>query len=145
MTSPVAVLPQICRSWKAQLTNSNSASEALVTAVTPSASFTFAKMTSLIAVNDDASNAYTVTWGRTRGGVFYPLGTILVPASSGLANGTPPINLLNPALIPGLPIDADGQCYIFLEQAAGDTVQVQSATTVASGKHVSISADGGEY
>ncbi len=145
MTSPVAALPQIARSWKFQLTNSNSGSSALNTVITPSSSYTFAKVVALRAVNSDSSNPYILTWGRTRGGVFYPELTMNVPANSGYANGVPPVNLMNTNYWIGAPKDADGQPYFFLEQGNGDTLQALSSTQVGSGKLVSLLADGAEY
>ena len=144
MTTPVPALPQIGRSWKAQLVNGTGANT-LLTVVTPSASFSWAKITGLIALNSDGSNAYTLTWGITRGGTFYPMGCKSVPAGAGTVAGTPAVNLLDPIDVAGLPVDADGQAYLFLEQANADTLQAKTGTTVTSGQAVTIHAIGGEY
>lgn len=142
MTSPVASLPQIGRSWKAQIINSSGTG--LVTVVTPNGSFTFAKISALIACNND-TNPYNITWGITRGGTFYPLGTKAVPAGAGTVAGTPAVNLLDPTVEVGLPTDADGVPYVFLEQGNGDTLQAESGATVTSAKAVTIHAIGAEY
>lgn len=143
MTTPVPALPQIGRSWKAQIVNGTGTG--LLTVVTPSSSYSWAKVSALIALNSDASNAYTLTWGITRGGTFYPLGTKSVPAGAGTVAGTPAVNLLDPAESVGLPTDADGVPYVFLEQANADTLQAESASTVTSGKAITLHAFGGEY
>ncbi|SRR5579885_2442225 len=140
MTSPVAALPQIARSWKAQFTNATGTNP--VTIITPSASYSWAKVVGLIATLSDTVAA-TMTWGISRGGILYVISTVVIPAGAGFSSV--PINLMSSTLSPGLPIDADGAPYLFLEQANGDTLVGQLTSAVSSGKVLNVNAIGGEY
>jgi hypothetical protein len=50
---------------------------------------------------------------------------------------------MGPGLAPGLPLDNDGQPYIFLE--TGDYLAVSATTTVTSNKMLSVVAVGGSF
>lgn len=95
------------------------------------------KVVALIVASDDTS-ARDVTFGVTKSATFYPLASKTVPITAGTVAGTPPINLLDPSVIPGLPVDNDGQPYILLE--TGDTLQAKSLTTVTAAKAISLTA-----
>jgi hypothetical protein len=99
------------------------------------------KVVALIAASDDTS-ARDVTFGVTKSATFYPLASKTIPITAGTIAATPPVNLLDPSIIPGLPVDNDGQPYIFLE--TGDTLQAKSLTTVTSGKLISLTAIHGD-
>jgi hypothetical protein len=105
-----------------------------VTVVTPGANGS--KLVGLIATNSD-TNPYSVQVKVTNGS-DYLLGTITVPASAGNLAGTPAVNLLNPATIVGLPIDSDGNPFLFL--ISGDTLTVASLTQVTSGQTINVTA-----
>jgi hypothetical protein len=111
----------------------------LKTVVTGAANGT--KVVSLIAASSDTA-ARDVTWGITKSTVFYPHGTKTVPVNAGSIAATPPVNLMDPAVTPGLPVDNDGNPYVFLEN--GDTLQVKSLTTVTTALALSISANHGD-
>lgn len=120
-----------------QIVNADSTN--LVTILSAAANAT--KLLGLIATSDDTV-ARVVTWGYSRGGTFYPLGTKSVAIGSGTVAGTPATNLLDPANVLGLPFDNDGNPFIFLE--SGDTLQAKSAVAVTAGKAISISAIHGD-
>lgn len=99
------------------------------------------KVVALFAASDDTT-ARDVTFGVTKSGTFYPLGTKTVPITAGTVAGTPAVNLFDPSIVPGLPVDNDGQPYLFLE--TGDTLQAKSLTTVTSAKLISLTAIHGD-
>lgn len=101
------------------------------------------KVTDLIASSTElTANNRDVQVAITRSAVHYILGTTTVPFSAGftVAAGAP-IDLL--AIIPNLPVDQDGQKYLFLE--SGDTLDISSTTTLTSGKVISAAAIYGDF
>lgn len=69
-----------------------------------------------------------------RASVTYKLGSATIAVTSGTDGVTQATNLLS--LIPGLPLDNDGQPYIFLE--SGDVLQGENVTQVTAAKEVDI-------
>lgn len=95
------------------------------------------KVVSVTAVSDDTS-ARVLQLSVLRSAANYILGSVSVPAASGTDGTTAAVDLLAAALVPDLPVDNDGQRYLFLE--SGDTLQVKSLTTVTSAKTVTVAA-----
>lgn len=98
------------------------------------------KVASLMAASTDTS-ARDVQVSLVRGGTTYPLGVTNVPITAGTIAATPPVNLL--AAIAGLPVDNDGQKYLFLE--SGDTLVVSALIAVTSAKLISVHADYADF
>lgn len=96
------------------------------------------KIVSLIATSNDTS-ARDVTWGITVAATFYPMGTVAIPITAGSINSAPAINLFDLNRTPGLPLDSDGNPYIFLASASY-TLQIKALTTVTAAKEIDISA-----
>jgi hypothetical protein len=96
------------------------------------------KIVGLLVASDDTS-ARDVQWGITVGAVFYPLGTVSIPITAGTIAATPMVNLLDLTKSPGLPIDSDGNPYVFLASASY-TLQIKALTTVTAAKTISVSA-----
>ena len=94
------------------------------------------KVLNLVASSTDTA-AQTIAVSLVRSSTTYLLSTTSVPASSGNASGTAPVDLL--AIIPNLPRDQDGQPYLFLN--SGDTLVVNSAAAITSGKTISVHSD----
>lgn len=88
------------------------------------------KVTAVMATSSDTASR-DVTLYVTKGGVDYPLGTVNIPITAGTITATPAVNLLDPAKIPGLPIDSDGQRYLLLEAGAVLKAAVLVAVTAA--------------
>lgn len=107
------------------------------TVVTAGASGT--KIVSLVATSDDTS-ARVIQVSLVRSATSYLIGAVNVPTLSGTDGATQSVDLLN---ITGLPQDADGQHYIFLE--SGDTLTVTSTSTVTSAKTVTATAVHGSF
>lgn len=100
------------------------------------------KITAVIATQNDVAN--TIVIGITNTAIFYPLATYTLPANAGQVAGTPSLNLLDPTVIKGLPIDNDGNPYIFLSSAS-DLLQVKVGTTVTAAKEVDVNAFGADF
>ena len=95
------------------------------------------KVTALMASSDDTS-ARVVQLSILRSAVNYVFGSVSVAAASGTDGSTAAVDLLKSLLLPGLPLDADGKHYLFLE--SGDKLQVKSLATVTSTKLIHIAA-----
>lgn len=101
------------------------------------------KISALIVTSNDTS-ARDVTWGITVSAVFYPLGTITIPITAGQVNSAAAVNLLDLSKTPGLPVDSDGNPYIFLASASY-TLQIKALTTVTAAKEIDINAMGADW
>jgi len=100
------------------------------------------KVTSLIAASDDTSSR-VVQISVTRSSTAYVLGSVSIPAASGTDGSTASVNLLGTTLLPGLPVDNDGQQYIFLQN--GDTLTAKALSTVTSGKTIHLTSNYGDF
>lgn len=98
------------------------------------------KLTSLMATSSDTA-ARDLTAGVSRSGTFYPLGTVTVAITAGQIAATGGVDVL--AAIAGLPVDNDGQRYLFLE--SGDTFDVKALTTVTAAKAISLHSVHGDF
>jgi hypothetical protein len=100
------------------------------------------KIVGVIAASDDTSNR-DIQISLTNGGTSYPLATKTVPLASGTSAAAAPVNLLDPSVIPGLPLDSDGNPFLYL--ISGDTLTFEALVTVTSGKHVTIHVIGADF
>lgn len=85
-----------------------------------------------INIASGSTAAVSVRYQVSNGGNNYVINTQSVAASAGFDGSTPPINLLAPAIVPGLPLDSDGNPYLILASSA-DTVGISALTTLVSG------------
>jgi hypothetical protein len=132
-TSPIPVLVQAPKIGLVQIANADASTQKVV--VTAGANGT--KVVSLTAASSDtAARVLQISVGR--GGTNYIIGSVSVPAGAGTNGTSPSVNLLASTLLPGLPVDNDGQPYVFLQ--TGDVLQVSSTTTVTSNTLVHLSA-----
>jgi hypothetical protein len=95
------------------------------------------KVTALWVTSDDTS-ARIIQWKITRSAVTVLCGSTNVATLAGTDGVTPAVDLLGATLNPGLPIDNDGNKYLFL--VSGDTLVISSTTTVTAAKTVSATA-----
>lgn len=102
-----------------------------------------AKVVSIIATSTDTSNR-TVQLYVLRAGTLYLLGSTVIPAGAGTDGVTPAVNMLNPSLMPGLPVDNDGQAYLFLVGGT-DKLEVILVAGLTSGKFINIAVVYGTF
>ena len=96
------------------------------------------KCSAIVATTDDGSAAHVVTIQVVRSATKYGGTAVNVPISSGFANGVPPVNFMSTAVWPGLPLDSEGNPFLFLQ--SGDTLQATFATPITSAKLLNIIA-----
>jgi hypothetical protein len=101
------------------------------------------KIVGLMVTSSDTA-ARDVTWGITTSAVFFPLGTVTIPITSGQVNSAAAVNLMDLTKTPGLPLDGDGNPFVFLSSAS-DTLQIKALTTVTAAKEIDITAIGGDF
>lgn len=100
------------------------------------------KVVAVSIASTDTSARIAQLW-LTRSATSYLLASYSVPITSGSDGSTVSANLLASYVWPGLPVDADGQPYLFLE--SGDTLQVSFTTQVTSGKEIDVVAVGANF
>jgi hypothetical protein len=100
------------------------------------------KVVSLTATSND-TGAKVFQVAIVRSATTYILGTVSVPTLAGTDGSTPSVNILGNSLLPGLPIDNDGQSYIFIK--SGDTLVVQATTAVTATKTVTFTSVYGDF
>jgi hypothetical protein len=98
------------------------------------------KVTAVSICSDDTSDR-VFQLGITRSATFILLGSVNLKTLAGTDGATAAVNGFN--LIPGLPVDSDGQKYFFME--SGDTLQAKTTTTITAAKTVSVTAVQGDF
>lgn len=134
--SNTAVFPQTPKKGLVQIVNADGTTKKTV--VTAGADGI--KVVALNASSDDTSNR-TLQVFITRSVTSYLIGSAVITTLAGTDGSTLPIDML--ALIPGLPVDNDGQRYLFLE--SGDTLQVAVTGAVTAAKTVHVAADAANF
>lgn len=100
------------------------------------------KVESLNFASSDTSNRIVQIY-LVRSGTAFLLGTANVAANSGADNLVPSVNAFDSTYVKGLPLDSDGQVFLFLKSA--DQLNVKSTTTVTSGKTIDCTAVFGDF
>lgn len=118
----------------------NATNLANVTIATPGGSGS--KLVALLASSTDTSSR-DVAVKITNAATDYVLGTKSVPANSGTVAGTAAVNLLDPTVMVGLPVDSDGNPFLYL--ISGDTLTAAVLTQVTSGKAINLTAVYGDF
>lgn len=138
----VPTLPLAPRLFTVSLTSSNGTTpQTLASCGTNSGQAT--KIQSISVQNTD-TNAYTLVLSVNRSSGPVPIVDVSVPANSGAATSTVPVNVLGPSatVIAGLPTDAYGQ-YILCQ--LNDSVQVDVTSAITANKDVNVVAMGGDF
>jgi hypothetical protein len=134
--TPTPALPQTPKPYPSQIVNASGTGA--VTAAAGGSNGT--KLVALIATNTD-SNAYVLQMSLVRGATTYLIGTVAIPAGAGSAAVTPAVNLM--VSLTGLPVDSDGNPFLFL--ASGDTLAINTLSTVAASKALAVIGIGADF
>jgi len=104
------------------------------------------KIESIIVSSSDTS-ARDVILYMTISATNYPLVQVQIPITAGQVNTTPPVNLLTggvaPGSFPGLPLDGNGNPYIYLP--SGATLSVSAPVTVTTAKQINFLVTGAAF
>lgn len=92
----------------------------------------------VVATSNDTAVAHVVTCQLVRSAVKYGGVAVNVPVNSGSINTAVPVNLMSALNWVGLPIDSDGNPFLYL--SSGDTLQCTYATALTGGTSVSLIA-----
>lgn len=139
VTANSAVTPQTPRLYIGRATSASTV--ALANGSGGNAGSNGTKIMSMVCANTDTT-AHTVTVEIVRSSNADVIDTVQLAASSGNANGTPPVNMFSPINAPGLPTDNNLVPYLLLE--SGDAVNLIIGTAFSSGV-VSCVAVGSDY
>lgn len=101
------------------------------------------KLVGLTATSTETANARVAQIWLTRSATSYLLASVNVPVNSGSDGVTAGINLMGSTLWPGLPVDNDGQSYLFLN--SGDTLQVSFTTQVTAAKEIDVACYSADF
>lgn len=80
--------------------------------------------------SNDASASHLVTCQIVNSAVKYGGAAVTDPINAGFATAVASINFMSPTNWTGLPLDSDGNPYLFM--ASGDTLQCTFATAITS-------------
>ena len=100
------------------------------------------KVVAVTASSTDTSNRTGQLW-LTRSATSYLLASVIVITLAGTDGSAPAQNLLTSGLWPGLPVDNDGQRYLFME--SGDTLQISFTAQVTAAKEIDVVAVAGNF
>lgn len=106
------------------------------------------KVESIIVTSNDTS-ARDVCLYMTISATNYLLIQVQIPITAGQVNTTPPVNLLAggvaglPGSFPGLPIDGNGNPYIYLP--SGATLSVNAPVALTTAKTMTFLATGASF
>lgn len=100
------------------------------------------KVVSLIATTNSTSTvncAIQVLNGST----LYTIGYVSIPASSGTNASNVPVNLFSATYMPVLPLDSDGNPYLFL--ISGDSLQISLSAAITGANAATFMAVVGDF
>ena len=137
--SNLPVFPQKIQAWAVQLTNGIGTTITQLMAAGANGSIVESMNVSL---TDTVANSLLV-YLQDGGAVNHLLGDITIPLSSGNVGGTPSIDILRSGMIPGLPVDANGNFVLYVP--SGFKVMVASGAAPAAGKIQDVVACGADY
>lgn len=102
------------------------------------------KCFALLLNHNDQSATHLVTMRISSNSVDYDISTYTTVTGSAPANtfGTP-VNLFSPTIWPGLPVDSQGNAYIYLQN--GDALQATFATALTATNQINIVAYCGDF
>jgi hypothetical protein len=99
------------------------------------------KVSAIFGTSTETVNARTFAIFLLRGGTSYLLNTSIIAINAGFDGGAAPQNFF--ANWSALPVDNDGQRYLFLE--SGDALQAACTSTIAAGKEIDITVVFGNF
>jgi len=98
---------------------------------------------SITAVNGDTVNSHAIYCYIFRSSVQYVFVTFNLPAGSGSAPGVPQVSALTPTIMPGMPLNADGNEFFYLQ--SGDTLQCTYTSALATGTNITLYSVGADF
>ncbi len=137
-TLPTPIFPQALNLGIGVITAANT--QTYETAFTAGANGS--KIESLVITSTDTS-ARDITINVTRSATNYQLTVLSIPATAGIADNVPSVNVLGNSQIPGLAKDANGNPYLYLK--SGDTLTINAPVTLTAAKQVVAFASGGDF
>ncbi len=143
--TPTPVFAQVPRHTEVQVLNATGTTA--VTLFTPGANGS--KVNGLVCTSNDSS-AETIDLEIVQNALTYILSGFSIAIGAGVTVGTAPLNAMSATLMPGLPVDSDGNPYLLLAGAnqgatASEILQIVTTGTVTSGKTISCMVMGADF
>jgi len=101
------------------------------------------KVVSINVSSTETANARVLQIWLTRSATSYLLASFSIIVNSGFDGIVPSVSMMASHIWSSLPVDSDGQTYLFLE--SGDTLQASTTTQVAAGKEIDVVAIFGNF
>ncbi len=134
------IFPATIKSWFAKIAPADTTT--LKTLIT--AGSNGSRIDSIMASNTATASASDLQFVITSGGVDYIIDTVQIPVNSGFTNAVVAVNILNHSTkFLWTTYDANGNRYMTL--ASGAVLKVKVLTTIATGKELSVFAQGADY
>lgn len=100
------------------------------------------KIESINVASTDTSDRDVSLW-VTIAAVAYLLGTVKIPATSGLVDSVPSVSLLDSPQFTAWRYDSNGNKYLYLP--VGAILSISALTTVTTAKAIQVYAQGGNF
>lgn len=97
----------------------------------------------MLVVQSTDSAARNIKFYYYDGTTAWPIGTVALVINAGNTGAIASVNALAAALIPGLPLDSNGNPYLKLK--SGDKIQASMLVAVTAALQVSVTALGEDY
>ena len=134
------IYPQSIKNWVVKFLPADTTSFKTIATGGPDGS----RIDSMCATNTATASASDMQFVITISGVDYIIDTVQIPVNSGFTNGIVSVNLLNNATkFLWLPYDGNGNRYLYLP--SGSSLRAKLGATIATGKEISVFAQGGDF
>lgn len=94
-----------------------------------------------VSTTDTAADTFVV-W-MNNGTAIFLMCTVNIPITAGDSTGVAAVDILRSGLMPGLPVDANGNFVVYVP--SGWSLQIQSQAAVTAGKTIYAVAMGADY
>lgn len=142
LSSNSVVLPQVPRVGLTHFTEGVDVAGTLKTIFTPGANGS--KVGAILATSEDGTADHLVNMYLTRSAEDFLLNAKNVPMASGAGGSVPSVDMFgDTSLVQGLPLDADGQPYLFLEP--DDLLKAKFTTALTAGKRLTLMVIGADF
>jgi hypothetical protein len=137
--SNVPIYPQKIQAWSVQLVNGTGTGQVVLMAAGTNGSI----VESINVTSGDVANVFVLY--AFDGTTLHVLGEMAIAANAGnaAAGTTAALDVLRSGIIPGIPIDANGNPVLYVP--SGWSLKVSAVTTITSGKSWDVVAMGADY
>lgn len=97
----------------------------------------------IYATSNDGTASHLLTCQVVRSTVLYGGTAVNVPLNSGFTASVPPVNVMSAINWPGLPLDSDGNPFMYM--ASGDLLRCTYATALTTSTLLNVVAEASDF